>query len=163
MGAATCTGHRHNYLLRRGGEGHVHPVNASYVLSQVVSSTGSVHAEGTHVGLLASVCLEVVTQVLAAVPALEDLAAHGTRQGRTHGLEREHIHPSGYQVPLDALDSNRTDSREATGTSLDSGSYTSLPSSTCAPKSGMSLGNASLTPHLNFLEVLPGASVSYES
>lgn len=78
-------------------------MNASYVFSQMVSATGSVGAEGTHVWLLACMCLDVVTQVLAAVPALEDLTAHRTHQGRTHGLEREYIHPSGYQVPLDAF------------------------------------------------------------
>lgn len=75
------------------------------MFSQMVSAAGSVRAEGTQVGLLPSVRLQVVTQVLAPVSALEDLTAHRTHLGRTQGLEREHIHPSGYQVPLDVFDS----------------------------------------------------------
>lgn len=51
-------------------------------------------------GLLPSVCLEVMAQVLAAISTMEDLTAHRTHQGRSHGLEREHSHPSGYQLPL---------------------------------------------------------------
>ena len=76
-------------------------MNGSYVLPQVVSAAGSVRAQGANVGLLPCVCLEVVTQVLAAVSALEDLTAHGAPQGRGgHGLERKYSHPSGHRLPL---------------------------------------------------------------
>lgn len=71
--------------------------------------------------------------------------------------------PQDIKFLLMHLDSNRTDRREATRTPLAMGSYTSLPPFTCALKRGTSLGIVSLSPHLYFLEVPPGASVSYES
>lgn len=82
-------------------------MNASNVFSQVVSAARSVCAEGTQVGLLPRMCLQVMAQMLAAISTMEDLTAHRTHQGQAHGLEREHSHPSGYQVPLHATVINK--------------------------------------------------------
>lgn len=76
-------------------------MNGSNVFPQVVSAACSVRAQGANVGLLPCVRLEVVAQVLTTVSALEDLTAHGARQGRGgHSLERKYSHPSGHRLPL---------------------------------------------------------------
>lgn len=68
-------------------------MDATDMFPQMVSAAGPVCAEGAHVGLFPRVSLEVVTHVLAPVPAMEGLTAHGTHQGWPRSLKRKHSHP----------------------------------------------------------------------